>query len=111
MHCLMLLSSLRWLCALSGSVRGRISELMLSKGGRIAFRLRFTGRESKTASSHLLNRCDLCRLTLVRKHDAADGHANYKHHGKHHSNYTIISWRTKSSHLLVQEFLIVSVHF
>jgi hypothetical protein len=32
MHCLMLLSSRRWLCALSGSVRGRISELMLSKG-------------------------------------------------------------------------------
>jgi hypothetical protein len=32
MHCLMLLSSRRWLCALSGSVRGRISELMLSNG-------------------------------------------------------------------------------
>jgi hypothetical protein len=26
MHCLMLLSSQRWFCALSGSVRGRISE-------------------------------------------------------------------------------------
>jgi hypothetical protein len=32
MHCLMLLYSRRWLCALLGSVRGRISELMLSKG-------------------------------------------------------------------------------
>ena len=36
MHCLMLLYSLRWLCALSVSVRGRISELMLNKGDRIA---------------------------------------------------------------------------
>jgi hypothetical protein len=35
MHCLMLLSSRCWACALSGSVRGRISELMLSKGARI----------------------------------------------------------------------------
>jgi hypothetical protein len=35
MHCLMLLSSRCWVCALSGSVRGRISELMLSKGARI----------------------------------------------------------------------------
>jgi hypothetical protein len=26
MHCLMLLSSQRWFCALSGSARGRISE-------------------------------------------------------------------------------------
>jgi hypothetical protein len=32
MHWLMLQSSRRWVCALSGSVRGRISELMLSKG-------------------------------------------------------------------------------
>jgi len=32
MHCLMLLSSRRWLFALPGSVRGRISELMLTKG-------------------------------------------------------------------------------
>ena len=31
MYCLMLLSSRRWVCALSGSVRGRIGELMLSK--------------------------------------------------------------------------------
>jgi hypothetical protein len=58
-----------------------------------------------------LCRCDLCRLTLVRRQDAAEGHANYKHHGKHHSNYTIISWRTKPSHLLVQKFLVASVHF
>ena len=36
MHCLMLLSSRRWVCALSVSVRGRIGELMLSKGARIA---------------------------------------------------------------------------
>jgi hypothetical protein len=28
MHCLMLLSSQRWFCALSGSARGRISELI-----------------------------------------------------------------------------------
>src|SRR5215469_18046224 len=35
MHCLMLLHSRRWLCALSGSVRGRISELMLSKGASL----------------------------------------------------------------------------
>jgi hypothetical protein len=35
MHCLMLPSSRRWLCALSGSVRGRISELMLSKGATL----------------------------------------------------------------------------
>jgi hypothetical protein len=32
MHCLLLLSSRRWVSALSGSVRGRTSELMLSKG-------------------------------------------------------------------------------
>jgi hypothetical protein len=31
----MLLYSRRWLCALSGSVRGRISELMLSKGASL----------------------------------------------------------------------------
>jgi len=36
MHCLMLLYSPRWFCVLSGSVRGRISELMLNKGDRIA---------------------------------------------------------------------------
>jgi len=36
MHCLMLLSSRRWVCVLSGSVHGRIGELMLSKGARIA---------------------------------------------------------------------------
>jgi hypothetical protein len=36
MHCLMLLSSRRWVCVLSVSVRGRIGELMLSKGARIA---------------------------------------------------------------------------
>jgi hypothetical protein len=35
MHCLMSLSSRCWFCALSGSVRGRISELALSKGARI----------------------------------------------------------------------------
>jgi hypothetical protein len=35
MHCLMLLSSRRWFCALSVSVRGRISELMLSKGASL----------------------------------------------------------------------------
>jgi hypothetical protein len=28
-----------------------------------------------------------------------------------HSNHAIISWRTKSSHLLVQKFPVVSVHF
>jgi len=32
MHCLMLLSSRRWVSALSGSVHGLISELMLNKG-------------------------------------------------------------------------------
>jgi len=47
----------------------------------------------------------------VFRQDAAEGHANYKHHGKHHSNYAIMSWRTKSSHLLVQEFLVASVRF
>ena len=36
MHCLMSLSSRRWFCALLGSVRGRISELMLTKGARIS---------------------------------------------------------------------------
>ena len=35
MHCLMLLSSRCWFCALSGSVRGRISELMLNKGATV----------------------------------------------------------------------------
>ena len=47
------------------------------------------------------------RLSFVFGQDAAEGHANYKHHG----NYAIMSWRTKSSHLLVQEFLVASVHF
>ena len=32
MHWLMLPSSRRWVCVLSGSVHGRIGELMLSKG-------------------------------------------------------------------------------
>jgi len=36
MHCLMSLSSRRWFCALLGSVRGRISGLMLTKGARIS---------------------------------------------------------------------------
>ena len=36
MHSLMLLSSRRWVSALSGSGHGRIGELMLSKGDRIA---------------------------------------------------------------------------
>jgi len=53
----------------------------------------------------------LYRLSFVFRQDAAEGHANYKHHGRHHSNYAIMSWRTKSSHLLVQEFLVASVHF
>jgi hypothetical protein len=53
----------------------------------------------------------LYRLSFVFRQDAAEGHANYKHHGKHHSNYAIMSWRTKSSHLLVQKFLVASVHF
>jgi hypothetical protein len=35
MHCLMLLSSRRWVCVLSGSVHGRISELMHSKGATL----------------------------------------------------------------------------
>jgi hypothetical protein len=29
----------------------------------------------------LIHRCDLYRLSLVRRQDAAEGHANYKHHG------------------------------
>jgi hypothetical protein len=41
MHWLMLLSSRPWVCALSGSVRGRISELTLSKGARIFRREKF----------------------------------------------------------------------
>jgi hypothetical protein len=53
----------------------------------------------------------LYRLSFGLRQDAAEGHANYKHHGKHHSNYAIMSWRTKSSHLLVQEFLVASVQF
>jgi hypothetical protein len=40
MHCLMLPFLRRWLCALSGSVRGRISELMLSKGATSALSIR-----------------------------------------------------------------------
>jgi hypothetical protein len=35
MHCLMLLSSRRSVCVLSGSVRGRIGELMLTKGATL----------------------------------------------------------------------------
>jgi hypothetical protein len=59
----------------------------------------------------LIHRCDLYRLSFVRRQDAAEGHANHKHRGKHHSNHAIVSWRSKPSHLLVQEFLIASVHF
>ena len=71
---------------------------------------------SAVAQTRLFNRCDLCRcdlcrLTLVRRQDAAQGHANYKHHGKHHSYYAVISWRAKPSHLLVQKFLVASIHF
>ena len=62
---------------------------------------------SAVAQTRLFNRCDLCRLTLVRRQDAAQGHANYKHHGKHHSDYAVISWRAKPSYLLVQEFPVV----
>src|SRR6516225_6874657 len=57
------------------------------------------------------HRRDLCRLTLVRRQKAADGDANQKHRGKHHSNCTFVSWRRKPSHLLVQKFLIASVHW
>jgi hypothetical protein len=53
----------------------------------------------------------LYRLSFGLRQDAAEGHANYKHHGKQHSNYAVISWRAQPSHLLVQEFLIASVHF
>jgi len=53
----------------------------------------------------------LYRLTLGLRQDATDGHANYKHHGKQQSDCATISWRFKPSHLLVQEFLIASVHF
>jgi hypothetical protein len=35
MPCLMLLSSRRWFCALSGSGRGRISELTLVEAKRL----------------------------------------------------------------------------
>ena len=35
MHCLMLLYSRRWFCASLASVRGRISELTLSKGATL----------------------------------------------------------------------------
>src|SRR6516225_1985905 len=52
------------------------------------------------------HRRDLCRLTLVRRQKAADGDANQKHRGKHHSNCAFVSWRRKPSHLLVQKFLI-----
>ena len=41
MHCLISPSSRCWVCALSGSVRGRISELTLSKGARIFRREKF----------------------------------------------------------------------
>jgi hypothetical protein len=41
MHCLISPSSRCWVCVLSGSVRGRISELMLSKGARIFRREKF----------------------------------------------------------------------
>ena len=68
-------------------------------------------RSRQSLNEPLLNRCGLYRLSFMRRQDAAEGHANHKHRGKHHSNHAIISWRSKPSHLLVQEFLITSVHF
>jgi hypothetical protein len=53
MHCLVLLSSPRWVCAFSGSARGHISELMLSKGARIE-------RPHLTLSR--LRDCDYCAV-------------------------------------------------
>jgi hypothetical protein len=64
----------------------------------------------RKTSGPLIHRCNLYRLSFGLRQNAAEGHADYKHHGKHHSNHAIISWRAKPSHLLVQEFLVASVH-
>jgi hypothetical protein len=45
----------------------------------------------------------LYRLAVLHRQNAAEGHANEKHRDKRHSNYTVIRYRTKPSHLLVQK--------
>ena len=57
-------------------------------------------------------RRDLHRLALVRRQEAAKGHASEKHRKDRQHHYAIVSRRRiKSPQLLVQKFLVVLVHF
>jgi hypothetical protein len=62
MHCLMLLSSRRWVCVLSGSVHGRIGELMLSKG---ATPLRCPSLEKVRQMTHQARLCELTVTAVI----------------------------------------------